>query len=72
MDHPYYPPEAVIANYAPNEAPTPQVIITYGVINMALVLVAYHLAGANTRFIDRFAASWFALCELPPPFIKHQ
>lgn len=65
--HPYYPPEAAIPSYTPNATPTIQVIGIFGAITGVVIVTAYRLAaGARTRFIDRFAASWFALCEHHP------
>ena len=65
MGHPYYPPEAAIANYAPNVTPAPQLIAAFGAITTIIIVTAYRLAGVNARLIDRFAASWFALCKPP-------
>lgn len=71
MDHPYYPPEAAIANYAPNVTPALQLVAAFGAIAAIIIVAAYRLAGANARFIDRFAASWFALCK-PPCVVGQQ
>jgi hypothetical protein len=63
MNHPYYPTEAVIANYVPNSSPTLLIVSAFGAMAGVAVVAAYRLTSANARFIDRFAASWFALCE---------
>lgn len=63
MNHPYYPPEAVIANYVPNSSPTLLIVSAFGAMAGLAVVAAYRLISANARFIDRFAASWFALSE---------
>ncbi|KAL6851098.1 hypothetical protein ACO1O0_008226 [Amphichorda felina] len=70
MDHPYYPPEAAIANYAPNVTPALQLVAAFGAIATIIIVAAYRLAGANARFIDRFAASWFALCAFLHMFFE--
>ncbi|KFH43222.1 3-beta-hydroxysteroid-Delta(8),Delta(7)-isomerase-like protein [Hapsidospora chrysogenum ATCC 11550] len=62
MNHPYYPLDAVIANYVPNSSPTLLIVTAFGAMAGLAVVAAYHLTSANARFIDRFAASWFALC----------
>ncbi|KAG9251517.1 Emopamil-binding protein [Emericellopsis atlantica] len=60
--HPYYPPTAAIPLYTPNATPTIQTIAIFGAIVGAVVVVAYNVLPTGSRFIDRFSASWFALC----------
>lgn len=61
--HPYYPPTASLPHYVPNEAPVINIIAIFGSIVAVLVVAAYQLPPANARFVDRFSASWFALCK---------
>ncbi|KAK3191760.1 hypothetical protein K4F52_002184 [Lecanicillium sp. MT-2017a] len=63
--HPYYPLEAAIPHYSPNETPLATILPVFGGIAGAVVLSSYAIAcRSTTRPIDRFAAAWFALCGL--------
>ncbi|PNP55604.1 hypothetical protein THARTR1_04128 [Trichoderma harzianum] len=68
MDHPYCPLGASIPNYRPNDLPLSRSLPVFGALIGAVVVSAYLLAGSGSgsrhrvRPIDRFAASWFALC----------
>ncbi|EHK17043.1 uncharacterized protein TRIVIDRAFT_57087 [Trichoderma virens Gv29-8] len=68
MDHPYYPLGVSIPNYRPNDLPLSRSLPIFGTLIGAVVLSAYLLAGSasdsrrRVRPVDRFAASWFALC----------
>ncbi|KAL6794672.1 Emopamil-binding protein [Trichoderma sp. SZMC 28013] len=68
MDHPYYPLGVSIPNYRPNDLPLSRSLPVFGALIGAVVVSAYLLAGSGSgsprrvRPIDRFAASWFALC----------
>ncbi|PKK51943.1 hypothetical protein CI102_2300 [Trichoderma harzianum] len=68
MDHPYYPLGVAIPNYRPNDLPLSRSLPVFGALIGAVVVSAYLLAGSGSgsgrrvRPIDRFAASWFALC----------
>lgn len=70
MDHPYYPLGVAIPNYRPNDLPLSRSLPVFGALIGAVVVSAYLLAGSGSgsgrrvRPIDRFAASWFALCKL--------
>ncbi|KAF3072821.1 3-beta-hydroxysteroid-Delta [Trichoderma lentiforme] len=68
MDNPYYPLGVSIPNYRPNDLPLSRSLPVFGALIGAVVVSAYLLAGSGSgsrrrvRPIDRFAASWFALC----------
>ena len=63
--HPYYPLNAPIPFYSPNEKPLAHILTAFAAITGAVVLTVYALAcRSKTRPIDRFAAAWFALCKL--------
>ncbi|KAL7784516.1 Emopamil-binding protein [Trichoderma afarasin] len=68
MDHPYYPLGVSIPNYRPNDLPLSRSLPIFGALIGSIVVPAYLLAGSGSgsrrrvRPIDRFAASWFALC----------
>ncbi|KAL7930965.1 Emopamil-binding protein [Trichoderma chlorosporum] len=68
MDHPYYPLGVSIPNYRPNDLPLSRSLPVFGTLVGAVVVSAYLLAGSGSgsrrrvRSVDRFAASWFALC----------
>lgn len=70
MDHPYYPLGVSIPDYRPNDLPLSRSLPIFGALLGSVVVPAYLLAGSGSgsrrrvRPIDRFAASWFALCEL--------
>lgn len=62
--HPYYPLNAPIPFYSPNETPLTHILAAFAAITGAVVLTVYSLAcRSTTRPIDRFAAAWFALCK---------
>lgn len=65
--HPYYPVDAYIARYAPNEASVLEVLIVASVASMVLLgstlgIVSY--TKPNLRVDDRLAILWFVLCML--------
>ncbi|KAH8125108.1 cholestenol Delta-isomerase [Trichoderma asperellum] len=64
--HPYYPLGVPISNYIPNDRPLIQSLPAFGALIGAVIVSAFFLTGSGTRRhvrpIDRFAASWFALC----------
>ncbi|KKP05351.1 hypothetical protein THAR02_02540 [Trichoderma harzianum] len=68
MDHPYYPLGVSIPDYRPNDLPLSRSLPIFGALLGSVVVPAYLLAGSGSgsrrrvRPIDRFAASWFALC----------
>ncbi|KAL6824952.1 Emopamil-binding protein [Trichoderma camerunense] len=68
MDHPYYPLGVSIPDYRPNDLPLSRSLPIFGALIGSIVVPAYLLAGSGSgsrrrvRSIDRFAASWFALC----------
>ncbi|KAM6484452.1 Emopamil-binding protein [Trichoderma sp. SZMC 28011] len=68
MDHPYYPLGVSIPDYRPNDLPLSRSLPIFGALIGSVVVPAYLLAGSGSgsrrrvRPIDRFAASWFALC----------
>ncbi|OPB41551.1 Emopamil-binding [Trichoderma guizhouense] len=68
MDHPYYPLGVSIPDYRPNDLPLSLSLPVFGALIGSVVVPAYLLAGSGSgsrrrvRPIDRFAASWFALC----------
>ncbi|KAK5989116.1 3-beta-hydroxysteroid-Delta(8),Delta(7)-isomerase [Cladobotryum mycophilum] len=62
--HPYYPLSVPLPHYAPNDQPLARVLPLFAGLTGAVVLSAYYLAARSRhrlRFIDRFAAAWFAL-----------
>ena len=66
--HPYYPIEASIAGYSPNEASVLMLLtIASGaaaaLLGITLTLVS--LAQPTLRSADRFAILWFVLCKYP-------
>ncbi|KAJ4202891.1 hypothetical protein NW767_005648 [Fusarium falciforme] len=65
--HPYFPPGAVIPGYVANDKDVTELMIKFGAVTGAVVGSALWLAARSRhplRAIDRFAAAWFALCEL--------
>lgn len=65
--HPYYPLNAQIYDYAPNEASLFSILTTASVGAAALLGIIFTLSGrlrpALTK-ADRLAILWFALCKL--------
>lgn len=65
--HPYYPLGVPISNYIPNDRPLIQSLPAFGALIGAVIVSAFFLTGSGTRRhvrpIDRFAATWFALCK---------
>lgn len=64
--HPYYPLGVSIPGYVRNDAPLARSLPIFGLLIGAVVVSAYFLADAGTRrvrSVDRFAASWFAMCK---------
>ncbi|KAL7923501.1 Emopamil-binding protein [Trichoderma austrokoningii] len=66
MQQPYYPLGVSIPNYIPNDCPLIHSLAAFGALIGAVIVSALLLTGSGTRRhvrpIDRFAASWFALC----------
>ncbi|KAL7795793.1 Emopamil-binding protein [Trichoderma ceciliae] len=75
--HPYRPLGVSIPNYVPNDLPLARSLPVFGFLIGAVVLSAYLLAGSGSgtrrrvRPVDRFAASWFALCAWFLPFAAY-
>ena len=64
--HPYYPTTAVLPNYVPNTMPVSYLIAVLTAVVGAVVgssLRQVRKVKRELRFIDKFAAAWFALCE---------
>ncbi|PHH62938.1 hypothetical protein CDD81_6571 [Ophiocordyceps australis] len=61
MPHPYYPPSAHIAGFAPNVSPLWQLLPLFGAVLTPVVAGAYRLSRGQA-LLDRLAAAWFALC----------
>jgi hypothetical protein len=63
--HPYYPRDARIPGYLPNDAPLTSVLPAFAAIIGAVIVTTYLLATRRRLSpLDIFAACWFALCEL--------
>ncbi|KAL7947302.1 Emopamil-binding protein [Trichoderma barbatum] len=68
MSHPYYPLGVSIPDYRPNDLPLSRSLPVFGTVIGVVVVSAYVLAGSGpgsrhrVRAVDRFAASWFAMC----------
>ncbi|KAM0474382.1 hypothetical protein ACHAPX_007719 [Trichoderma viride] len=62
--HPYYPLGVSVPNYTPNDSPLIHSLPAFGALIGAVIVSALLLTGSrrHVRPIDRFAASWFALC----------
>ncbi|KAK1238674.1 hypothetical protein MKX07_004250 [Trichoderma sp. CBMAI-0711] len=69
-DHPYYPLGVSIPDYVPNGLPLSRSLPLFGTLVGAVVAAAFYFSGRRfgassrrrVRSVDRFAASWFALC----------
>lgn len=67
MAHPYYPLTAHIPSYAQNEMDIMVLGPFFVVVLLAIMFAAFVKAcKVPLRPIDRFAASWFALCTVSP------
>jgi cholestenol delta-isomerase len=71
--HPYYPRDALIPGYAPNETPLPVVLGLFGSIVFSFTAGSVVLAkryNPGLRRADQLIVAWFALCEfvLPDPY----
>lgn len=63
--HPYYPIDALIAGYSPNEASVITLLIVASVSSLVLLGTTWtlvSLAKSSLRHGDRFAILWFVLC----------
>ena len=63
--HPYYPMDALIAGYSPNEAPVVTLLIVASVSSLVLLGATWtlvSLAKRSLRHGDRIAILWFVLC----------
>jgi hypothetical protein len=65
--HPYYPIGVLIPNFIPNDRPLIHSLPAFGALIGAVIVSALLLTSnrSHVRPIDRFAASWFALCKWP-------
>lgn len=66
--HPYFPRTASIPHYVPNETSVIRLLALFGSIAAAVVVTAYKLPPAKARLVDRYSASWFALCRFRCPY----
>lgn len=65
--HPYFPPDAVVPGYAPNQHPLLVILGGFGGIIGAFVLACVTLARWHNPALkreDQLTVAWFALCEL--------
>ncbi|KAI9167415.1 Emopamil-binding [Paramyrothecium foliicola] len=61
-DHPYYPPDALIPHWTPNNKPIVNILVAFGSIVGSVIVATYLVAARRPlRPLDRFAACWFAL-----------
>lgn len=63
--HPYYPIDALIAGYSPNEASVVTLLIVASVSSLFLLGTTWtlvSLAKFSLHHGDRFAILWFVLC----------
>ncbi|KAK4137826.1 Emopamil-binding protein [Trichocladium antarcticum] len=63
--HPYFPTNAVIANYTPNSTPIPVILVAFGAIIGAFVLGCTALArwhNPTLKHGEQLTIGWFALC----------
>lgn len=71
FSHPYYPIDARIIDYTPNETSVLGLISTAGIscaVLLGAVLLLSIWARPNLRKADRIAILWFALCtSIPNP-----
>jgi cholestenol Delta-isomerase len=73
LKHPYFPVDAVIPGYLPNNTPVAELIVTFGAIVGAVIgfsLWQTTRTAKPVRTIDKFAAAWFALCKSNPALIQ--
>lgn len=66
--HPYYPLDANVVGYEPNQAPVLQLLASAGGACTVLLSVTFALAGyvnPKLRMADRIAILWFVLCKIP-------
>lgn len=74
--HPYFPQDAVVPGYAPNNTPLPVILAAFGAIVGAFVLGSVTLAKWSNPALKRaeqLTIGWFALCGCllrapKPPF----
>lgn len=72
--HPYYPIDALIAGYSPNEASVITLLTVASVSSLILLGTTWSLvslAKSSLRHGDRFAILWFVLCKSGPFACKH-
>lgn len=67
LAHPYFPADAVIPGFVPNQQAVTELIPMFGSILGAVIGSALRQTTRSprpVRPIDKFASAWFALCEL--------
>ncbi|KAI5459945.1 PrpF protein-domain-containing protein [Mariannaea sp. PMI_226] len=67
LAHPYYPLNVHIPGYVPNETPVIQLLPVFGIMIGSVIGLALRQtsrARVSLRPIDRFAAAWFAMCNV--------
>lgn len=68
--HPYYPLDADIADYAPNETPVLELLLFAGGAVFVLLAVAFAITSyvrPTLPMENRIAILWFVLCTAPHP-----
>jgi cholestenol delta-isomerase len=73
--HPYYPLDANIVGYEPNQTPVLELLFSAGGACTILLGVTFALASSvrpTLRLADRIAILWFVLCEKPIAHLKHE
>lgn len=71
-NHPYYPVDAYIAGYAPNEASVVEILAVASVASTVLLgttLGTVSYVKPSLRMADRLAILWFVLCTSTPVLI---
>ena len=66
--HPYYPLDANVVGYEPNQTPVWELLISAGGACTVLLGVTFALASyvrPTLRLADRIAILWFVLCKTP-------
>jgi hypothetical protein len=66
--HPYYPLDANVVGYEPNQTPVLELLISAGGACTVLLGVTFALASyvrPTLHLADRLAILWFVLCETP-------